>query len=511
MKKLSYQTLAGQGYAGYLLKDAPERVLQFGEGNFLRAFAEDFIDRMNERAGFAGKVVLVQPRPQSPASSSLRDALNAQQGLYTLCLRGMENGRAVAHRRVLSCVSRCLNAAADYDAVMACAGNPDLRFILSNTTEAGIAYDPACRLEDRPAASFPGKLTQFLYRRYQLFGGQPGRGFWILPCELTDDNGGALEACVRRYAAQWGLGAGFAGWLERENTFCRTLVDRIVTGFPQKEAQALNAENGYEDRAMDAGELFGFWAIEAPQSLKEELPFEKAGLPVLVTGDYRPYQQRKVRILNGAHTAMALGAYLAGQDTVRGCMEDRVIRGFIDRAIYAEILPTLSLPRDELEPFAAAVEERFQNPFIDHALLSISLNSTSKWRARVLPSLLGYVEKCGELPPCLTASLAFYIAFYSGSQLTGQGLSAVRPGGGAYTVQDSRRVLAFFAAHGADGPAARAHAVCANAALWGMDLSAVPGLEAAVADGLRLIAESGARALMERAQASSSRETGAPL
>ena len=292
MKKLSYATLEEQGYEGYLLKDAPERVLQFGEGNFLRAFVDYFIDMMNEKAGFNSKVVLVQPIANHN-DFSLADVINEQEGLYTLYLRGFENGQKVNDKRIISCVSRCLNVHSDYEQVMACAENPDLRFITCNTTEAGIAYDPSCRFEETPPSSYPAKLTQFLYRRFQAFGSQEGKGFIILACELIDDNGKELEKCVLKYAKQWDLGEDFIRWIEKGNIFCSTLVDRIVTGYPRAEAAAINEENGYEDNLIDTGEIFGFWVIEGPQSLKEELPFAQAGLPVLITDDHKPYKQRK--------------------------------------------------------------------------------------------------------------------------------------------------------------------------------------------------------------------------
>ena len=380
---------------------------------------------------------------------------------------------------------------------MACAENPDLRFITCNTTEAGIVYDPACRFQDRPASSFPGKLTQFLYRRYEIFGSEKGKGFVILPCELIAENGKELKKCVLSYAAQWDLEEGFLTWLEEENMFCSTLVDRIVTGFPKGEEDALNEENGYLDAAMDTGEVFAFWVIEGPAALKQELPFEKAGLPVLITDDHKPYKERKVRILNGAHTSMVMGAYLAGFDIVRDCMEDDVVCGFMNKAVHEEIIPTLSLPKEELESFASAVTERFKNPFIDHALLSICLNSTSKWKARVLPSLKAYMDRTGKLPLCLTASFAFYLAFYRGKELTDAGLAAVRPDGGAYTVSDDRNVLSFFAAHKDDTTEEYVHAVCGNEALWDMDLCSMPGFEAAVTDMLNKIQRDGAYEMMK--------------
>lgn len=491
MKKLCYATLEEMGYDGYLLKDAPERVLQFGEGNFLRAFVDYFFDMMNEKAGFNGKVVLCQPIAQG-----LTDMINEQEGLYTLYLRGFENGQKVNDKRIISSVKRCINPYRDYDLLMECAKNPDLRFISCNTTEAGIAYDPACQFEDRPAASYPGKLTQFMYERFLHFGKEEGKGFIILSCELIDNNGKELEKCVLQYAKQWNLGEDFIAWIQKENIFCSTLVDRIVTGYPRNEAAAINEENGYVDNLLDTGEVFGFWVIEGPESLKKELPFAEAGLPVIITDDHKPYKQRKVRILNGAHTSMVLGAYLAGQDIVRNCMEDEVIQGFMNKTIYEEIIPTLTLPKDELEGFAASVTERFKNPFIDHALLAISLNSTSKWKARVMPSFKGYVEKFGQLPKCITASFAFYIAFFNGRKLTEDGLVGVR-GENEYLIKDDRDILEFYEAHKDDDAAALAHAVCSNEAFWGEDLSKIAGFEEAVAGYLADIREKGAYEVMK--------------
>lgn len=492
MEKLCYETLEKQGYDGYLLKDAPERVLQFGEGNFLRAFVDYFIDMMNEKADFNSKVVLCQP-----IAPGLADMINEQEGLYTLFLRGFENGKKVNDKRVISCVSRCLNPYKDYDAVLACAENPDLRFIVCNTTEAGITYDPACCFTDVPADSYPGKLTQFLYKRFEAFGKEVGKGFVILSCELIDNNGKELEKCVLQYADQWKLGDEFIYWIKQENIFCSTLVDRIVTGYPRNEAAAICEDLGYQDNIIDTGEVFGFWVIEGPENLKKELPFDKAGLPVLITDDHKPYKQRKVRILNGAHTSFVLGAYLAGQDIVRDCMEDEVICSFMNKTIYDEIIPTLTLPKEELMSFAASVTERFKNPFIDHALLAISLNSTSKWKARVMPSLKGYIANTGKLPECITASFAFYIAFYRGMQLTDDGLIAARPAGNEYTVKDDRPILQFYYDHREDDAKTLVHAVCSNEDFWGEDLTAIAGFEDAVAGYVAAIEEKGAYEVMK--------------
>ncbi|SHK71400.1 tagaturonate reductase [Hespellia stercorisuis] len=491
MKKLCYETLKEQGYDGYLLEHAPERVLQFGEGNFLRAFVDYFVDMMNEKAGFNSKVVLCQP-----IAPGLADMINDQEGLYTLFLRGFENGQKVNAKRVISCVSRCLNPYQDFQSLLDCAKNPDLRFIACNTTEAGIAYDPACQFADKPANSYPGKLTQFLYERFQNFGNETGKGFVILSCELIDNNGKELEKCVLQYAQQWELGGDFIAWIQNENIFCSTLVDRIVTGYPRNEAEDICRELGYQDNILDTGEIFGFWVIEGPDSLKKELPFEEAGLPVLITDNHKPYKQRKVRILNGAHTSFVLGAYLAGQDIVRDCMNDEVINGFMNKTIYDEIIPTLTLPKDELEGFAAAVTERFKNPFIDHALLAISLNSTSKWKARVMPSLKGYVAKTGTLPACITSSFAFYIAFYRGQRLTEEGLVGTR-GNNEYTIKDDRDILEFYDAHKEDDASALVHAVCTNQAFWGEDLSKIAGFEDAVTKYLTDIETRGAYEVMK--------------
>ena len=440
MKKLNYEVLKENGYKGYVLKDAPEKVLQFGEGNFMRAFVDYFVDVMNEKAGFNGKVVLVQPIRNVEGGFRLNDRINEQEGLYTLFLRGFQDGKKVNDKRVISSVSRCLNAYEDYEEVMKCAENPELRFILCNTTEAGIRYDAECKFEDKPGESYPAKLTQFMYHRFETFGKEEGKGFIILSCELIDDNGKELEKCVLKYAKQWNLGEEFIAWIQKENVFCSTLVDRIVTGYPRNEASAICEELGYEDNVLDTGEIFGFWVIEGPQSIKKEFPIEEAGLPILITDNHKPYKQRKVRILNGAHTSFVLGAYLAGKDIVRDCMNDEVICGFMNKTIYDEIIPTLDLPKEELLDFAAAVTERFKNPFIDHALLAISLNSTSKWKARVMPSLKEYVKRKGALPKCITASFAFYIAFFSGHTLTDEGLIAEREGN-TYTVKDDKVLL----------------------------------------------------------------------
>lgn len=491
MEQLCYETLEKAGYTGYLLKNAPERVLQFGEGNFLRAFADYWFDMANEKAGWNGKCVLVQPIAQG-----LTQLINRQEGLYTLYLRGRQNGEKVDAKRVISSVSRCLNPyeKQDYDAMMDVAAGEALEYIVSNTTEAGIVYDPSCRLEDCPPASFPAKLTQVLLHRWRA--GRPG--VVVLSCELIDNNGKELLRCVNQYIKQWGLEEGFARWVNGDCTFCSTLVDRIVPGRIRDAAEAarLEDENGYRDALIDVGEVFGVWNIEGPEWLAEKLPFRAAGLNCPVVPDVTPYKKRKVRILNGAHTGFVLGAYLAGYDIVRDCMQDDVILGFMNRMLHEEVIPMLPLDRQDLEAFAAAVQDRFNNPFINHELMSITLNSTSKWRARNMPSLLEYAQTAGKLPPCLAMSFAAYIAFYSSDiqALTEQGLVCRRPKGNEYTVSDDRWVLEFYYSRRGVSDETLVHDVMTNEKMWGQDLTLVPGFEQAAAENLRRIRTEGARA-----------------
>ena len=491
MEQLCYETLEKAGYTGYLLKNAPERVLQFGEGNFLRAFADYWFDMANEKAGWNGKCVLVQPIAQG-----LTQLINRQEGLYTLYLRGRQNGEKVDAKRVISSVSRCLNPyeKQDYDAMMDVAAGEALEYIVSNTTEAGIVYDPSCRLEDCPPASFPAKLTQVLLHRWRA--GRPG--VVVLSCELIDNNGKELLRCVNQYIKQWGLEEGFARWVNGDCTFCSTLVDRIVPGRIRDAAEAarLEDENGYRDALIDVGEVFGVWNIEGPEWLAEKLPFRAAGLNCPVVPDVTPYKKRKVRILNGAHTGFVLGAYLAGYDIVRDCMQDDVILGFMNRMLHEEVIPTLPLDRQDLEAFAAAVQDRFNNPFINHELMSITLNSTSKWRARNMPSLLEYAQTAGKLPPCLAMSFAAYIAFYSSDiqARTEQGLVCRRPKGNEDTVSDDRWVLEFYYSRRGVSDETLVHDVMTNEKMWGQDLTLVPGFEQAAAENLRRIRTEGARA-----------------
>ncbi len=502
MQTLTYHRLAECGYDGYLLPTAPIKVLQFGEGNFLRAFVDYFLDIANEKTAWNGKAALIQPIASFP---QMADWLTEQEGLYTLYLRGSEHGEKVDTRRVISSVASCACPYADgkWAEILAMANSTDLSFIVSNTTEAGIAYTTGdSHFNATPPESFPAKLTRFLYARYLAFGGDMTKGLPILACELIDDNGKELQRCCNAYATDWQLDADFMEWMNTANTFCSTLVDRIVPGAvrdPQAIA-ALEAVHGYTDRALDVGEVFGVWVIEGPAWLNDVLPFAKAGCNVLVVPDVTPYKKRKVRILNGAHTGFVLGAYLAGFDIVRDCMKDATVRDFMNQMLHAEIIPTLPLDKQDLTEFASAVQDRFNNPFINHELLSISLNSTSKYKARNLPSLLDYVNTEGTLPPCLTMALAAYIAFY-GCFIVSQdekGLHCKRPNGDAYLIQDDAWVLDFYAAHKEDTAQELVHAVLTNTQMWERDLTTVPALAATVLADIQMILDNGAHAAFAR-------------
>lgn len=491
MEQLNYAVLKASGYDGYILEKAPEKVLQFGEGNFLRAFVDYWFDLANEKAGWNGKCVLVQP-----IAPGLSKMINDQEGLYTLYLRGSQNGQKVDDKRVISSVSRCLNPyeEAGFAAMMEVAASDDLEIIVSNTTEAGIVYDPACQLTDKPCSSFPGKLTQVLYHRYQA----GKKGIIMLACELIDNNGKELLKCVNQYIDQWSMEEGFRKYVNEECTFCGSLVDRIVPGRIRdpREVAELEQKHGYADPLLDVGEVFGLWVIEGDEKLNDVLPFRKAGLEsrVFVAPDMTPYKKRKVRILNGAHTGFTLGSYLGGHNIVRECMQDKTVLSYMNKMLLEEIVPILPLDQEDCRSFAAAVQDRFNNPFVNHELMSISLNSTAKWRARNMPSFLEYIQAKGELPKCLTMSFAAYIAFFSNDiqELNESGLVCRRSLGNTYTCSDDRWVLEFYYAHKDDSVQELVHAVMTNEQMWGQDLTAIAGFEAATVANLERIRTEGA-------------------
>ena len=379
---------------------AKEKIIQFGEGGFLRGFVDYFFQKLNDKGLFEGSVVVVQP-----IKTGMCEMLEAQNCEYNLFLRGVDNGKVVDEHTHIDVISRCINPYKDYEEYLSLAKNPDFRFIVSNTTEAGIVYEDDNKLSDAPANSFPAKLTALLYERFKA--GLPG--FIILSCELIDHNGEELLKCCKKYALKWELGGDFGLWLERENSFCSTLVDRIVTGFPRDEHKALEERIGQSDNMMDTAEIFHLWVIQGNH--EDELPLQKAGFNVVWTDNVDPYKKRKVRILNGAHTSMVLAARLYGLETVGECMKDEKVSSLLRKSVFEEIIPTIGDTEDNRK-FGEAVFERFANPFIKHQLLSIALNSVSKFRARVLPTILEYKAKNGQYPKILSFSFAALIVFY---------------------------------------------------------------------------------------------------
>ena len=453
-----------------------ERILQFGEGNFLRAFANWMIHEMNHHANFDAGTVVVQP-----IANGLIKTINDQDGLYTLYINGIKNGEVLSERKVIDCIKRGINPYEDYDAYLANAENPNLRFVISNTTEAGICYNPKDKLEDAPQASFPGKLTALLYKRFHFFYGASEKGMIVMPCELIDRNGDNLKKIVLQYAIDWNLGKDFISWINNYNIFCNTLVDRIVPGYPRDKMDTITKELGYIDNLVVEGEQFHLWVIEAPDSVKNEIPAKTCGLNIVFTNNMEPYRTRKVRILNGAHTSLVPVSYLYGIDKVRESLEDEVVGKFIQDAIFEEICPTLDLPEQELIQFSNAVLERFRNPYLEHDLLSISLNSISKYKTRVLPSVLEYIKRENTFPKRLLFSLAALIAFYDGDR-----------NGVNIPLKDDQSVLDFFAAQWrASDVKAVTKATLQNLEFWGIDLTQFSGLLEEVTTSLKAITKNG--------------------
>lgn len=461
--------------------ERPIKVMQFGEGNFLRAFVDYMIDVANEAGVFDGSIAIVKP-----ISFGSLEMFNKQDNLYTVVLRGKENGQTVNDSRIVTSVSKVMDCKDDYEDYMGLAKLETLRFVVSNTTEAGIVLDKNDSMEGLPA-TYPGKLTKFLYERYTTFAGAMDKGLIILPVELIENNGGKLKECVLALCDCWELSAEFKNWVCEACVFCSTLVDRIVTGYPRNEVAAICEELGYQDNLVDVGEPFGLWVIESDKDISGELPLDKAGLPVVFTDNQKPYRERKVRVLNGAHTSSVLAGYLYGLDIVRDCMHDEIMGKFIRQVVMDEIVPQVPLPLEEVKDFAASVFERFENPFIDHALLSISLNSVSKWKARVLPSFKDHYINKGELPRLITFSLAALFAFYSSEDLREGTLYAKRADGTSYEIHDDAHVLEFFAANSGKDAGEFVKSALSNEAFWGEDLTAYEGMEETVAKWLTMI------------------------
>ncbi|WP_042197294.1 tagaturonate reductase [Paenibacillus camerounensis] len=452
----------------------PERMIQFGEGNFMRAFVDWQLQQMNNQGLFNGSAVLVQPIGQG-----LGGLMAEQDNLYTVLLNGIMQEQTVNSREIITSVSRVISPYDDYAAYLALAEDDALEFITSNTTEAGIAYNAGDSLTDTPPKSFPAKLTALLHKRFEL----GKKGFIIIPCELIDRNGEKLLQIVQQYAAEWQLGEDFNKWLVEENTFCCSLVDRIVPGYPRDKAAQLEEELGYKDNLIVTAEPFLFWVIEGPAWLSEKLPLAEAGLNVVVTDDMTPYRERKVHLLNGPHTAMVPLAMMAGLETVEDVMNDETFFRFVQELMNDELSPMLDLPAEELSSYSAAVLERFRNPFVRHELASISLNSISKFKSRLLPVLLRYQKERSQLPELTTLAFAALLLSYRGDRVTRQ---------------DGAEVLEAFDKAWSN-PDSFVQTILADDSLWGQDLTLVPGLADAVAAKLQELDRTDSRAVLQQA------------
>ena len=476
MERLSRKTAPGA-------KTYTEKVIQFGEGNFLRAFIEWIIWKTNQKTDFDASVVIVQP-----IDRGMVDMLNEQDCLYHLNLQGLDKGQPVDSVDMIDVVSRGINPYRDFDEYMKLAEQPQMRFIISNTTEAGIAFDPDCKLSDKPALSYPGKLTQLLYHRFEYFKGDMSKGFIIFPCELIFENGKHLKECIRQYIDLWNLGEDFRNWFENACGVYSTLVDRIVPGYPRDTAPQLCERVGYQDNMLDKAEIFHLWVIEAPKEVALEFPADKAGLNVLFVPSEAPYHERKVTLLNGPHTVLSPVGYLSGLNTVKECCEDPVIGKFVHKVMYEELLPTLNLPENELLQFAGDVMDRFRNPFVKHFVTSIMLNSFPKFRTRDLPGIKTYLERKGELPAGLVLGLAAICTYYKGGK---RGDDDIVP-------NDDPKIMDLLKDLWATGDVRQvAEGVLGAEFIWDENLNEIPGLTRLLSKALALIQMEGMRKAVE--------------
>ena len=456
----------------------PEKVIQFGEGNFLRAFVDWIIWNMNQKTDFNGSVVVVQP-----IEKGMVDWLNGQDCLYHVNLQGRENGKPVNTLERIDVISRALNPYSQNAAFMALAEQPEIRFVISNTTEAGIAFDPECKLDDKPASSYPGKLVQLLYHRYQYFNGAKDKGLIIFPCELIFLNGHKLKECIYQYIDLWKLPEGFKTWFTECCGVYATLVDRIVPGFPRKDIAEIQQKVSYADNLVVQAENFHLWVIEAPKEIEEEFPAPKAGLHVLFVPSEAPYHERKVTLLNGPHTVLSPVAFLSGVNIVRDACQHEVIGKYIHKVQFEELMETLNLPKDELEKFANDVLERFDNPFVDHQVTSIMLNSFPKYQTRDLPGVKVYLDRKGKLPEGLVFGLAAIITYYKGGK---------RADGVDIVPNDDPKIMELLRELWATGDTQKVtDGVLSAEFIWGEDLNNIAGMNALVKKYLDLIQEIG--------------------
>jgi tagaturonate reductase len=469
MKVLNRQTSPNKQYT--------ERIIQFGEGNFLRAFIDWIVWNMNEKADFNSSVVVVQPIP-----NGMVETLNAQDGLYHLILKGIDKGEPVYTTQLIDVISRGLNPYIQFEEYLKLAENPDIRFVISNTTEAGIAFEPENNFRDTPANSYPGKLVQLLYHRYKTFNGAADKGLIIFPCELIFENGKVLKEYIDRYIDLWKLGKDFNNWVKKHCAVYSTLVDRIVPGYPRETADEIKTKIGFDDKLLVEGEIFHLWVIEAPETVTKEFPADKAGLNVLFVPNEEPYHERKVTLLNGPHTVLSPVGYLSGLNTVRECIEDETIGAYVRKVMFDELLPTLNLPEDELIQFTNDVLDRFRNPFVKHHVTSIMLNSFPKYRTRDLPRLKTYLKRKEALPEGLVLGLAAIITYYKGG----------KRGTDEIVLQDDQKTIDLLQSLWQTGSVGQiAKGVLAAKFIWSEDLNEIKGLTDKVIDYLSEIQAKG--------------------
>jgi len=458
MKKLNRENTG-------LEQKQPIKVIQFGEGNFLRAFIDYAFQELNEKANFNAGIAVVQP-----IENGMVNMLNDQDGLYTLFMKGLTKGKEIQEKKLISNLVSGINPYTNFNDYLALAKEKELAFIISNTTESGIAYVSSDTPTMEPPSSYPAKLTVLLYERFKHFNGDPSKGLAIIPCELINNNADTLKEIILKYCDDWDLGAYFKGWIEKSNSFHNTLVDRIVPGYPRAEIDEYNKQLDYTDNLIVTAETFFLWVIEGGESLKEKLPFHKTDLDVKIVADMQPYRTRKVRILNGAHTAMVPFSLMYGNETVKETVDNDFTGTFINKAIFDEINETIDMDKKELDLFADDILDRFRNPFIKHLLSSIALNSIDKFKVRVLPSILKYIEIKGKVPTNLTFAFACLIRFYKGTW-----------NGETLPVNDSDEIVAAFAEiFKSENTTQIIQKALANTDFWAQDLNKVDHLAAAL-------------------------------
>lgn len=486
--RLDRGALTGEALAAFeRMRVSPVKVLQIGEGNFLRGFVDWMLQKSRDAGLFDGSVAVTQPRPHGAAKLA---ELKRQDGLYYQLTRGIRDGKQVEERELVGVFGAIIDPYAEWESFLRLAEGPELAAVVSNTTEAGLTYAPSDWNPEQPVVSYPAKLTVFLYRRFVHFAGKPEAGLLLLPCELVDRNGDKLRELVLRHAADWRLPEAFPAWLREHNRFLNSLVDRIVTGYSEEAAEALAAELGVEDRLLNAAEPYHLWAIEGEPALDDVLPLAKAGLNVRWVNELAPYQLRKVRILNGAHTLLASLCLINGVNEVREAAEHPEYGPLLRRALDEEIVPSVPLPQAEMEQYAADVLERFRNPFIRHRLGDIAMNGLSKFRTRLLPTLLGHLERTGRLPALVTEALASLLRMYR-ARREGEGFVGARLDGAPLPLRDDAAALAELARlwSAVDAGTMTLERLTAealgNAAWWERDLNEIPGLAQAVAAHLQ--------------------------